>query len=215
MPTFCTSIRAITALAFALAVSACAGTPDQTAPRTAIVDAPQRAATMALDIQSVRVNVPQTLSVSEANRFYPGGDIVWRGEPAGDRRAQVGAIFQDAMTRGTKDMKSGIPAILDIEVQRFHALTEKARYTVGGVHALTFSFTLRDPATGQALSPTRQIKADLKAFGGNRAIAAEQRGQTQKVRITDHLSKVIRMELVDPGSFHAEGLGLMGVLNTL
>ncbi|MFX0544629.1 DUF6778 family protein [Roseovarius sp. S1116L3] len=210
-----TTIRMITGLSLALGISACASVPDQSVSRAAIVDAPQRATTIAVDIQSVRVNVPRTLKVSEANRYYPGGDIVWRGDPMGDRYAQVGAIFEEAMTRGTKDMKNGIPAVLDIEVQRFHALTEKTRYTIGGVHALTFTVTLRDPATGQALTPTRQIRADLKGYGGNEAIRAEQRGETQKVRITAHLAKVIRQELIEPGSFHATGLGLMGVLNTL
>ena len=208
-------IRIIAALAFVLGVSACAGTSNQTATRAATADASQRAVPVALDIQEIRVNVPRTLKVSEKNRYYPGGDIVWRGEPMGDRYQQVTAIFEEAMARGTAGMDSGLPAVLDVEVKRFHALTEKTRYTVGGVHALTFVITLRDPATGQAMTQPREIKADLKGYGGSQAIAAEQRGQTQRVRITGHLAQVIRAELTEPGSFHAEGLGLIGMLNTL
>jgi len=165
-----TSIRVIAALAVALGVSACAAIPNDTVTRAAMIDAPQRMAPMLLDIQTIRIDVPRTLEVSEKNRFYPGGDIVWRGEPMGDRYMQVGAIFEDAATR--------------------------------------------DPATGVPLSAPRRIKADLKGYGGKQAIAADQRGQTQKIRITDHLSQVIRTEMMSPGSYHTTGLGLMGALNT-
>jgi hypothetical protein len=209
-----TSIRVIAALAVALGVSACAAIPNDTVTRAAMIDAPQRMAPMLLDIQTIRIDVPRTLEVSEKNRFYPGGDIVWRGEPMGDRYMQVGAIFEDAATRGTAGMNSGQPAVMDIKVVRFHALTEKARYFTGGVHAMTFTVTLRDPATGVPLSAPRRIKADLKGYGGKQAIAADQRGQTQKIRITDHLSQVIRTEMMSPGSYHTTGLGLMGALNT-
>ncbi len=208
-------IRIFAALAIAAGLSACGAAPGETVTRAAFDTAPHSAATLALNIASINVTVPRTLDVSEKNRFYPGGDIVWRGDPMGDRYAQVEAIFRDAMAQGTQGMSSGAPAVLDIEVSRFHALTEKARYFTGGVHAITFTITLRDPATGQALSAPREIKADLKGFGGQAAIAADQRGQTQKVRITAHLAKVIRAELSDPGSYHAEGMGIMGVLNTL
>ncbi|SEK30692.1 DUF6778 family protein [Roseovarius nanhaiticus] len=214
MSRFTTPIRIASALALAVGVSACASAPSQTVTRAAIVDTAQPAPTMALDIQSVRVSVPETLQVSEANSYYPGGDIVWRGEPMGDRHAQVKAIFDEAMARGTAEMSSGIPAVLDIQVTRFHALTQKARYSVGGVHDMTFIATLRDPATGAPLTPPRRIKADLKGYGGNAAIAAEQRGETQKVRITDHLAKVIRQELIQPGSYHAKDLGLMAMFTT-
>lgn len=209
-----TSLRTAAALALGLGVSACATAPGQTVSRAAIVEAPQPAATMAFDIKSVRVSVPETLQVSEANSYYPAGDIVWRGDPAGDRHAQVRAIFDEAMARGTAQMRSGIPAILDIEVTRFHAQSEKARYTVGGVHDMHFLLTLRNPATGQSLTPTRRIKANLKGHGGSAAIAAEQRGETQKVRITEHLATVIQKELVQPGSYQPESLGLMTMFTT-
>ena len=45
--------------------------------------------------------------------------------------------------------------------------------------------------------PMREkIKADLKALGGQAAIKADSEGVTQKARITAHLTKVIRSELV-------------------
>ncbi|HEY9039396.1 MAG TPA: DUF6778 family protein [Roseovarius sp.] len=203
-------IRMFAALAVVAALAACGAAPDASAPRAPVAEAPA-----ALNITSINVTVPRTLKVSEKNRYYPGGDIVWRGDPSGDRYAQVEAIFRDAMARGTQGMTKGTPAVLDIEVERFHALTEKARYSTGGVHAITFLLTLRDPATGQVLAAPRRIKADLRAYGGQAAIAADQRGETQKVRITVHLAYVIRTELSNPGSYQGEGLGLIGALNTL
>ncbi len=203
--------RILVALAIAAVLSACGAGPNDTATTPEALDQ----VPTTLNIVSIDITVPRTLKVSEKNRYYPGGDIVWRGDPPGDRYAQVEAIFQDAMARGTQGMTSGTPAILGIEVARFHGLTEKARYSTGGVHAITFILTLYDPETGQALTTPRQIKADLRAYGGDDAVAADQRGETQKVRITAHLAYVIYTELSNPGSFHAEGLGLMGVLNTL
>lgn len=215
MTPIATPLKLMTALALAVGISGCASMPNDTASRNAPLEPAQAEQIMpiALDVQSVNVTVPRTLEVSEKNRFYPGGDIVWREEPVGDRYEQVEAIFQDAMTRGTSTMKTGVPVVLDIEVKRFHALTQKARYTTGGVHALTFHVTLRDPATGNALSAPREIRADLKGYGGRKAIEAERRGETQKVRITAHLAEVIRQEMTSPGSFQSANLGILGALN--
>lgn len=196
-----------------LAVSACA-TPD-TASRNAPLEAPERVAPIALDVQSVTVSVPRTLEVSEKNRYYPGGDIVWRGDAPGNRHAQVQAMVQAAMELGTADMTLGLPVAVEVEITRFHALTEKARYTVGGVHDIEFILTLKDPVSGAIIAAPREIKADLKAFGGTQAIQAEQRGQTQKVRITGHLAEVIAAELNEPGSFQSANLGIMGLINDL
>ena len=49
----------------------------------------------AYTLAGVEVDVPRSLSVSEANRIYPFADIVWRGEARGDRYEQVAAIFRD------------------------------------------------------------------------------------------------------------------------
>ena len=207
------SIRILAALAIAAGLPACGAPPSETVTRGDSAGVTPVAAPVALNIASININVPRTLVVSDKNRYYPQGDIVWRGDPAGDRHAQVEAIFRDAVTQATQGMSSGTPAILDIEVERFHALTEKARYLTGGVHDINFALTLRDPATGRALAAPRRMQADLKAFGGSAAIAADQRGETQKVRITAHLAKVIRAELLQPGSYQPEKLGLMRVLN--
>lgn len=203
------------ALLLGVGLSACAGV--DTATRNAPLDAPLlRPAALPLDVKEVRVRVPRELRVSEANRYLPGGDIVWREDPPGDRHAQVGAIVQEALERGVAGLpKGGVPVVLDVELSKFHALTEKARYTVGGVHAIQFTYTLRDAETGAMLTPPKFVKADFMALGGQAAISAERRGVTQKVRITGHLANVIRDELATEGGYHVQATGLIGALNQL
>lgn len=168
-----------------------------------------------VSVNSVLVRVPRTLEVSEANRYLPKGDIVWREDPIGDRHAQVQAIVQDAMNKGVSSLNGPVKVNLDIQVTRFHALTEKARYTTGGVHSISFYLAVRDPRTGEMLMPVRMVRADLDAFGGQQAINAEARGQTQKVRITDHLAEVIRQELSNPEGYKNANLGFIQMLNNI
>jgi hypothetical protein len=150
------------------------------------------------DVKAVNVLVPQTLRVSEANTFHPSADIVWRGDAPGNRYAQVKAIFDEAAARSTATMHSGEPVVVDLEVVRFHCLTEKTRYTVGGVHSMHFMMTVRDAATGAILQGPRLVVADVKGAGGNRAVAEEQAGRTQKVVVTERLTEVLRRELSAP-----------------
>jgi hypothetical protein len=150
------------------------------------------------DVQAVNVSVPQSLTTSEANSFHPNVEIVWRGDPLGERHAQVKAIFDAAMAKGTATMHTGPRVVVDIEVTRFHCLTEKTRFTVGGVHNLRFLMTVRDAATGAVLQGPRLVNADVHASGGARAIAEDAAGRTQKVVVTERLAEVIRRELSIP-----------------
>lgn len=164
-------------------------------------------------VTEINVLVPSALIVSEENVYYPRGDIVWRGEPFGDRHAQVKAIFDEALARGTAELQGEVPVILDVTVERFHGITEKTRYTFGGIHSIRFTLAVRDAETGLLLEEPRSVEADLKGFGGQRAINADLQGQTQKVRITDHLSHVIQDELRQPEGFENPKLGLVQFLN--
>lgn len=150
------------------------------------------------DVTELRIQVPKDLRVSEANSYYPVADIVWRGDPIGDRHKQVLDIFATAMQRGTDPMDGVQDVAVDISVRRFHSLTEKARYTIGGVHSIRFRLTVRDAATGEVIIPERTINGDLAALGGRAAVAAEAQGITQKSRILDHLSFLISEELSRP-----------------
>lgn len=166
-------------------------------------------------VNSITVHVPRHLKVSEANRFLPKGDIVWRGDPMGDRYAQVRKIFETGLLAGVQGMNGPIAVDLDVEVIRFHSLTEKARYFTGGVHAIEFKWTLKDPETGETLVKPRVVSADLEAFGGRKAIEADQAGQTMKVRISDHLADVIVQEMTTAEGHDNAELGLIQRLNKI
>ncbi len=147
------------------------------------------------EIVDVRVNVPESLTVSEANSLIPQADIVWHGDPYGDRRAQIATVIRDGMMAGAQKLEGARPVIVEIEVVRFHALTPRARYTVGGNHNIDFWMTVRDAETGEVLEPRRFVDTDLPAYGGMAAVAAEARGETQKVRIEAFMAEVLQQEL--------------------
>jgi hypothetical protein len=168
-----------------------------------------------VSVHAVKVRVPRSLKVSERNRYLPFDDIVWREDPIGDRHAQVQKIMQDALMRGVTPLEGPGKVDVEVELVRFHAITEKARYTTGGVHAITFDLTLRDPETGAMVVPQRRIRADLEAYGGQQAINAEALGLTQKARISDHLTEVIREELTNPEGYQNAKLGVFQLLNKL
>jgi len=146
-------------------------------------------------VAAVDVQVPASLSVSEENSYAPDADIVWREDPygKGTRYQQVDAIITEAAKRGAKVLHGGKPVKIVIVLQNFHALSEKARYGLenAGVHDITFTAQVFDARSGAPLSQPDLIKADLVAYVGKEAIEAERKGITQKVRIIDHVSKVI------------------------
>jgi len=166
-------------------------------------------------VNAVNVTVPTTLRVSEANRYLPAGDIVWREDPIGNRYEQVGAIVAAGLKKGVADMDGDRQVEIDVVVQKFHALTEKARYTIGGVHAIQFTMRIRDAQTGETLVEPKFINADFDALGGQAAIQAEARGITQKVRITNHLAYVIQQELLSNEGYIVHDTGFIGALNQI
>ncbi len=186
-------MRALMMLMIGLALSACASV--DTATRNAPIETAPVAQHVSFQPVSYNVVVPETLKVSEANSYFPLGDIVWRGDAPGNRYEQIAAIFGNSMTQGAANVQGTMPVRVEIEVKRFHALTEKTRYTVGGVHSITFDITLRDPETGAIIRAPREVKANLLGYGGQQAIEADTKGLTQKYRITTHLAKVLRDEM--------------------
>jgi hypothetical protein len=150
------------------------------------------------NVVDLDVTVPRSLVVSEEDVYYPDADIVWRGDPPGDRHAQVQAIFEAGLGRGAATLDGDRDVRVAVEVRRFHSLTERARARVGGVHSIWFVLTVFDARTGAIIEGPRFVAADLQAFGGPRAREAEAAGQTQKVRVTDHLAGVAVAELGDP-----------------
>ena len=206
------TMKLIGALALGVMTAACAQLPDVTS-RNAPFEAtepligssplvtesvPQKQLPYSMNVTEINVRVPRSLKVSEANVYYPRGDIVWRGDPIGDRYEQIKAIFEGAFSRGTANMNGGVPVVLDVEIVRFHSVSEKTRYTVGGVHNMEFTLTVRSAETGIALAQPRKVDANLNAFGGQAAIEADRAGHTQKARIMGYLSQVIQEELATP-----------------
>ncbi len=208
-------LRALSVLAMAAALSACVK-PDDTATRAAPVGAEVTKATagggrpgvglqtvnVPLNVLDVTVTVPRDLKVSEAETWYPIADIVWRGDPRGNRYEQVEAIYAAAIPPAIAPLNHGIPVVAEIEVTRFHAVTDKTRYTIGGVHSLKFLLTIRHAETGEILAGPRPVNADTPAPGGQKAVVQDMAGITQKEVVTERLATVIRRELkslnVDP-----------------
>ena len=213
----------------AVSVSACAG--PQTASRNAIGpatnDAPalsqakQRALAASMSkvfipnvkIERITVDVPRSLEVSEKNSYYPRGDIIWRGDLFGDRHEQVKAIVQKSAENAAARLQGDNPVHMHIQLTRFHGLTEKARYSTGGVHNVNFYVTLLDPVTGATLRPAEHVVTNLDALRGTEAIQADTRGDTQKHRITSFLTQVFQKELSTPEGYDDDNRGFFVALN--
>ncbi|AWD20659.1 DUF6778 family protein [Pseudogemmobacter blasticus] len=144
-------------------------------------------------LAGVRVNVPQSLKVSEAHTYLPAADIVWREDPLGDRHAQVAALLKNAVTRGASGLRGKRGVYLDIVVSRFHALTFEAeqRFQNAGVHNIHFTASVVDARTGEVLVAPTEIEASLPALSGDQMKAARARGETQRSQITAHVATTI------------------------
>ena len=187
-------------LAAALGLSAC-GMPfdvsrdaslDNISP---VIEAP----TQDWSIADYDLSVPRTLEVSEANSIKPRADIVWREDPSADRHAQVAALFVRALSEVmTPRADAATPVVVAIEVTRFHALTERARYTTGGEHEIEFILTVRHAETGAIVSGPRPVDITFRAHGGRAAIEAEAAGITQRSRILDRIRDWARTEFPAP-----------------
>ncbi len=185
--------------AFAATLTACSST--DIVSRNAPLETPRVAAQATSQVlrdyslEAIRFAVPEDMTVSEANSYYPIADIVWRGDPLGNRPAQITDIFETAIQGAGEGLDGATPIIVDVVLVRFHSLTERTRYSVGGTHSIKFDLTIRDAATGAIIEPTRRINGDFAGLGGYAAMAADNQGQTQKVRITTHLTSLFYQEL--------------------
>ena len=143
-------------------------------------------------VSAVNVTVPSDLKVSEANLYYPVADIVWREDPVGNRHEQVAEIMKSGVGNGLNHLKGSQQVAFNVTVSRFHSLSEKARYSVGGVHNILFDLSVVDRRTGALLHNPMPFTIELKAYGGSRAIVAERQGLTQKKRISAYLTSLMR-----------------------
>ncbi len=144
-------------------------------------------------LAEVRVDVPRSLVVSEAETLLPSADIVWREDPLGDRYAQVGQIMQGAVLRGAQGLRGSRPVIISITVTRFHALTYKAELSSSdwGVHNVDFIAQVNDARTGEVLVAATKIRAETPAWSGTRMREARRKGITQKSMISSHVAATV------------------------
>lgn len=184
----------------ALALAACS-TPE-TATRNMPLDLPVLQAADGSVIArnyalaGLEMAVPGDLRISESNSYYPFVDIVWRGDPIGDRREQIASMFYEAAQRNVGTPAEGErPVIAEVTLRRFHGVTERTHYSVGGVYSIRFDLTVRDAMTGDVIEPARTVTADLPAPGGQAAVELERAGQTERVRVTDFLAWTLRQQL--------------------
>jgi len=145
-------------------------------------------------LNKVHMNVPESLTVSEKNRYAPKADIVWRGEPLGDRRKQVGAIMTTAVKSGARGLRGGKRVDFNVEMIEFHALSDKLRKSniKAGIHNISFLIEVVDSRNGKVIVAKQPIQADLIGYTGKQAKELVAAGQTQKVRITNHVAVVIQ-----------------------
>lgn len=181
-------VRTLVLLPAVIVVSAC------TSQWATDYDAPlDPAETRTWRIDSILVSAPDTLTVSDRNSFAPSADIVWHGDPPGDRRAQVAAIVEDAARRATEELRGRRPVALSVTITQFHGVTPIAVLRApGAVHNIIFTAQVFDAGKATPLTEPTLIQADLPALVGEEAFAAAQIGQTQKVRVTDHLIAVFK-----------------------
>ncbi len=144
-------------------------------------------------VSSVDVQAPETLTTSEENTYTPNYDVVWHGEPYGDRRAQAAAIVKEGIRRGSAGVHGRQSVKLVAVIQQFHALspiTRASNFTNAGVHDVRYTLQAFDARTGAPLTEPQLIKADLVGYTGKQGNEADARGETQKVRITRHIAAV-------------------------
>lgn len=198
-------------LGMSLAVSACAtpGPVMRNAPAdlstAALLQMPSAEAETAerpvmpdWTVAQINVNVPQTLSVSEANSFKPRADIVWREDPLGNRHQQVADVMMHPLQELLPMLQGEREVIVQLDVEEFHAQTQRVRYSFGGDHEIQFQFTVFDAATGAPILGPEPRDLTFRALGGQEAVDSEARGIGQRERIQARLRDWAREEFALP-----------------
>ena len=80
----------------------------------------------------VIATVPDFLTVSNDNTYAPSADIVWHGEPFGDRKEQVAAILREAVTAASAPGPLGVGS----HVGRIEPRVPRAAARLAGTRAL-------------------------------------------------------------------------------
>ena len=114
-------------------------------------------------VHDILVSVPDSLTTSDVNILQPNVDVVWHGDPQGDRKAQVAVILHDALETAAQTLipeNMHRPVELQATLIQFHSLTPRARSVIGGVHKISFILKVVDQNTGEILAGPAEIEAD-------------------------------------------------------
>jgi hypothetical protein len=142
-------------------------------------------------VTDVQAMVPESRTVSNDNVLVPIADIVWHGDPPGDRKAQVSAIIEEGVRAAARPLSRGRPVALHIAVDRFHGVTPAAvNVAPAAVNDIAFQIAVVDARTREVLVPATRISAPVAANTRNNAILAQRRGETERQRIVDHVAAV-------------------------
>lgn len=188
------------ALGAALFVSGCAAPSDVTRDRArnalpVIEDLSQQD----WGVAGVEVNVSRALVVSEANTIKPYADIVWREDPIGDRHTQVDDLMTAAMEAAFTGVDGAIPVIVTFDMTRFHAQTQRVRYSnLPSEQEIEFIMTIRSAGTGAVLAGPTAVDLTFPALGGSDAVMADARGITQRMRITQRIADWVAEDFIGP-----------------
>lgn len=144
-------------------------------------------------VVDVRVDVPQSLTVSEEKSLVPDADIVWREDPLGDRHPQVAAIMRKAIAKGASGLHGPRAVRIEARMATFHAMTFEAEQLniSAGVHNILMSIQVVDAHSGKVLFGPTTMEASFPALTGVEMIAARARGETQKSQIIEHVAQTI------------------------
>lgn len=143
------------------------------------------------NVRQVIATVPEFLTVSNDNTYAPNADIVWHGEPFGNRRDQVAAILREGVTRGSARLSGPRNVAISTQMLHFHGVTPLATNRApGAVHNIAFRAVVFDATTREPLTEIARIEADLEANIGAVAVTAALQGETERKRIVDHLARV-------------------------
>ena len=144
-------------------------------------------------VKDVQVIIPDALTVSNANGFAPNADIVWHGEPFGNRRRQVSMLMAEGIKLGAEALRGPREVVLASTLQEFHAVTPSAvARAPSAVHNISFHMQVWDAKTRDPMTAPELIQADLEANVGASAVTAAVEGRGQRVRIVEHVARVTR-----------------------
>lgn len=197
---------ALLALGLTLGLAGCASSTWETA-----YDQLDTAQTANWRVASVEVAAPETLTTSEENSYTPDFDIVWHGEPAGDRRAQAAAIVKEGIEKGAAGLHGKNRVRIVATLGQFHAITPVVRENLqnSGVHNIQYTVQVFDARSGAPLTEPQNIKAEFPALVGRAGDEADAKGLTQRVQIVNQIAAVTQNWLgrgPDPrGTFQRRG----------